>query len=91
VILRVYFLSAPEHERIHSPRDILRHSGYFGIEHLGYGERQSDGLGVSAWIGSGWILQRPCRSGEVLVLAVLGNYEVRGIGTCLLSHVVEWL
>jgi len=30
-------------------------------------------------------------SGEVLVLAVLPDYERRGIGTCLLSRVVEWL
>jgi GNAT superfamily N-acetyltransferase len=28
---------------------------------------------------------------EVLVLAVLPEYERRGIGTCLLSRVVEWL
>ncbi|HEY1315098.1 MAG TPA: GNAT family N-acetyltransferase [Steroidobacteraceae bacterium] len=30
-------------------------------------------------------------TGEVLVLAVLPAYERRGIGTCLLSRVVEWL
>ncbi len=30
-------------------------------------------------------------TGEVLVLAVLPEYECRGIGTCLLSRVVEWL
>jgi GNAT superfamily N-acetyltransferase len=31
------------------------------------------------------------RTGEVLVLAVLPDYERRGIGTYLLSRVVEWL
>lgn len=30
-------------------------------------------------------------TGEVLVLAVLAKYEGNGIGTRLLSHVVEWL
>jgi GNAT superfamily N-acetyltransferase len=30
-------------------------------------------------------------TGEVLVLAVLADYERKGIGTCLLSRVVEWL
>ena len=30
-------------------------------------------------------------TGEVLVLAVLPDYERRGIGTYLLSRVVEWL
>ena len=30
-------------------------------------------------------------TGEVLVLAVLPEYESRGIGTTLLAHVVEWL
>jgi GNAT superfamily N-acetyltransferase len=30
-------------------------------------------------------------TGEVLVLAVLPDYERRGIGSCLLSRVVEWL
>jgi GNAT superfamily N-acetyltransferase len=30
-------------------------------------------------------------TGEVLVLAVLPEYERRGIGTSLLSRVVEWL
>jgi GNAT superfamily N-acetyltransferase len=30
-------------------------------------------------------------TGEVLVLAVLPEFERRGIGTCLLSRVVEWL
>jgi GNAT superfamily N-acetyltransferase len=30
-------------------------------------------------------------TGEVLVLAVLPGYERKGIGTCLLSRVVEWL
>lgn len=30
-------------------------------------------------------------TGEVLVLAVLPEYESRGIGTNLLAHVVEWL
>ena len=30
-------------------------------------------------------------TGEVLVLAVLPEYEGNGIGTRLLSHVVEWL
>jgi GNAT superfamily N-acetyltransferase len=30
-------------------------------------------------------------TGEVLVRAVLPDYERRGIGTCLLSRVVEWL
>jgi ribosomal protein S18 acetylase RimI-like enzyme len=30
-------------------------------------------------------------TGEVLVLAVLPDYEGRGIGTCLLTRVVEWL
>jgi GNAT superfamily N-acetyltransferase len=30
-------------------------------------------------------------TGEVLVLAVLPDYERKGIGTCLLSRVVEWL
>jgi GNAT superfamily N-acetyltransferase len=31
------------------------------------------------------------KTGEVLVLAVLPEYERRGIGTYLLSRVVEWL
>ena len=31
------------------------------------------------------------KTGEVLVLAVLPEYERRGIGTCLLSRVVECL
>ena len=31
------------------------------------------------------------RSGEVLVLAVLPDYEGRGVGTTLLARVVEWL
>ena len=30
-------------------------------------------------------------TGEVLVLAVLPEFERRGIGTCLLSYLVEWL
>ena len=30
-------------------------------------------------------------TGEVIVLAVLPEYERRGIGTCLLSRTVEWL
>jgi GNAT superfamily N-acetyltransferase len=30
-------------------------------------------------------------TGEVLVLAVLPDYERRGIGTYLLSRIVEWL
>ena len=39
----------------------------------------------------GLVTVEDAETGEVLVLAVLPEYECRGIGTGLLSRVVEWL